>query len=127
MDPAAKPIDQALTNPEDFRQYIEVEVLIIIKDLSEKGTSTQEHIQEIAKLVLERIKPGMTIEELYLSSVKLDDNFSELAPLVFKIMKFYEDHYEKKALDEVSQMIRSGKFDDAQDMVKKVLMFKVAN
>lgn len=112
---------------EIFRKFIEVEVLKIIKDLAEKGETPQEKIAEIAKRTLDLIKPGMTIEQLYLNAVKLDDNFGELAPVVFKVMKEYEDKYEKKALSEVQMLIRSGQFDEAQDMVKKVLQFKIQN
>lgn len=117
----------ASNNCEEFRKYIEVEVLKIIKDLSEKGTVTQERIQEMAKLTLELIKPGMTLESLYENAVKLDDRYLELAPVVYHVMKQYEEKYEKKALGVVSQMIKQGNYDQAQAMVKKVLQFKIAN
>lgn len=109
---------------EEFRKFIEVEVLKIIKDLAEKGTP-QEKIQEIAKLTLELIQPMMSLEELYLNAVKLDDRHPELAPIVFAVMKEYEEKYEKKALDQVSQLIKEGQYDQAQNMVKKVLQFKM--
>ncbi len=118
---------QVSNKAEEFRKYIEVEVLQIIKDLAEKGTVTQERIQEIAKLTLELIKPGMNLEKLYENAVKLDDQFSELAPLVFKVMNQYEEKYEKKAVGVVSAMIKNGQYDQAQAMVKKVLKFKIEN
>jgi len=112
---------------EDFRKYIEVETLKIIKKLAEGGKTEKEKIQAIAQRTLELIRPGMTLEELYLNAVKLDDNFSELAPLVYVIMKQYEERYEKKALESVSQLVRSGQYDQAQEVVKKVLQFKITN
>lgn len=119
--------DNPQTQAEDFRKMIEVEVLKIIKDLAEKGQTPQERIQEIARLALDLIKPGMNLEELYGNAVKLDDRHSELAPLVFKVMKEYEEVYEKKALTRVSELVKSGNYDSAQEMVKKVLQFKIAN
>ncbi len=81
----------------------------------------------MAKLTLELIKPGMTLESLYENAVKLDDRYLELAPVVYHVMKQYEEKYEKKALGVVSQMIKQGNYDQAQAMVKKVLQFKIAN
>jgi hypothetical protein len=129
MDPKNPPATQVQKTfqAEKFRKFIEFEVLKIIKDLAEKGEATQEHIQEIAKRTLELIQPGMSLEQLYQNAVKLDDRYTELAPVVFKMMQQYEQKYEKKALDQVSQLIKSGQYEAAQDMVKKVLVFKVSS
>lgn len=112
---------------EEFRKFIEVEVLKIIKNLAEAGSTPKEKVRQIAQLTLDLIKPEMTLEELYKSAVKLDDQYSELAPVVFKVMKEYEEKYEKKALDQVSQLMKAGQFEDAEAMVKKVLQFKIVN
>lgn len=116
---------QKSTTVEDFRKFIEVEVLNIIQDLAEKGTADQEKIQAIARLTLELIKPGMTLEQLYLNAVKLDDQYSELAPVVYKVMHEYEEKYQQKALNQVSEYIKKGSYDEAQELVKKVLKFKM--
>ncbi len=118
---------QTFVKSDDFRKFIEMEVLRILKDLVEHDQIDQEGVQNIAQMTLAAIKPGMTLEELYLSAVKLDDRFPLLAPLIIKIMREYEEKYEKKALLQVSELIKAGKYDDAQDMVKKVLLFKVFN
>lgn len=115
------------TNVEEFRKMIEVEVLKIIKDLAEKGEAPQEKIQAIARLTLDLIQPGMTLENLYHNAVKLDDQYSELAPVVIKIMREYEEKYGKKTLTAVSELIKQGDYDQAENMVKKLLQFKIAN
>ena len=125
MDPKVN--SQEFLKAEEFRKMIEVEVLKIIKDLAEKGQAPKERIQELAQLTLDLIKPGMLLEELYNNAVKLDDRHSELAPVVFKVMKEYEEVYEKNALTHVRQLVKSGHYEKAQDMVKKVLKFKIAN
>ncbi|NTU74131.1 hypothetical protein HGB07_08385 [Candidatus Roizmanbacteria bacterium] len=126
MDPQTKP-SVSTPQADAFRHFIENEVLSIIKDLAEKGETTQERIQALAKRTLELIRPEMKLEELYTNAVKLDDDYSELGPIVIKIMKEYEEKYSKKALDEVSRLIKTGNYQGAQDMVKKVLQFKMAN
>ena len=116
---------QEYVKAEEFRKIIEIEVLRIIKDLAEKGDTPREKIQEIASVTLSLIQPGMNLEQLFSHAVKLDDKHSELAPVVIKIMRIYEDQYEKKALEQVSLLVKSGQFNQANDLVKKVLMFKV--
>ena len=113
-----------LENPTEFRQFIEREVLRVIKTLAEGGKTSKERIQEIAKHTLNLIIPGLTLEQLYQNSCKLDDAFAELAPVVYQVMRYYEQRYEKKALEQVSILIKSGKFEDAQNIIKKVLLFK---
>lgn len=116
-----------LTKAEEFRKFIEVEVLKIIKKLAEEGKTPREKIQQMAKITLKLIQPEMTLEQLYQNAVKLDDFFPELAPVVFAVMKEYEEKYEKKALNEVQSLIKQGKFEQAQNLVKKVLAFKISN
>ncbi|PIY72501.1 hypothetical protein COY87_00570 [Candidatus Roizmanbacteria bacterium CG_4_10_14_0_8_um_filter_33_9] len=115
------------TNAEEFQKYIEVEVLKIIKELAEKGQTSKERIQEIARLTLTLIHPGMSLQELYQNAVKLDDQHSELCPVVFRIMKEYEEKYSQKAIAGVSNLIKAGKYTEANDLVKKILQFKFVN
>jgi len=115
------------SSADEFRKFIEVEVLKAIKVVAEKLGTTQEKIQAMAQLALDLIKPAMNIDELYQNAVKLDDGYSEFAPVVFVIMKAYEQKYQKKALDQVTQLIRVGAYEDAQAVVKKVLLYKAIN
>jgi hypothetical protein len=111
---------------EEFRKYIESEVLLIIRQLANSKTTTSDRVKEMARETLLLIRPNMSLEDLYANAVKLDDKFTELAPIVFKIMKKYEEEYSMKAINSVSALIKSGRYDDAQNMVKKVLLFKSA-
>lgn len=111
------------TNADEFRVFIENQVLHIITQVIEKGVP-KETVQQMAKQALDLIKPGMAMDELYRASTKLDDQFSEFAPVVFGIMEEYEQKYEKRAVDQVSQLVKSGNYDDAETLVKKVLEFK---
>jgi len=40
------------------------------------------------------------------------------------VMYYYEQKYEKKVLEQVSALIKDGQYESAQNMVKKVLMYK---
>ncbi|MFA6081109.1 MAG: hypothetical protein WC741_01750 [Patescibacteria group bacterium] len=119
--------DLNINDQDGFRKFIEYEAASIIIDLLEKGTIDEEKAGRLSQLTLDLIVPGMTVEELYLSGVKLDDHNPELAPVVYKIMKIYEEKFEKKALAQVSSMVKNKQFGQAQDLVKKVLQFKMNN
>lgn len=110
-----------------FRKYIELEAATTIISLLEKGAVDEEKAGRLSQLTLDLIIPGMTIEELYVNGVKLDDHDPEMAPVVYKIMKIYEEKFEKKAITEVSTLVRNKQFGAAQDLVKKVLQFKMKN
>lgn len=122
MKPTATDFIQA----EELRQFIEKEVLNIIQKLTEKNESTKEKLQEIARNALTLIRPGLPIDELYQNTVKLDDNCSELAPVVIIVIREYETKYARKALTEVGNLIKTKKFDQAQELVKKVLEYKIS-
>jgi hypothetical protein len=111
---------------EEFRKYIEVESLKLIQKLVEERKTEKERIQAIARQTLDLIKPGMSLEQLYQNAVKLDDQYLELTPLVFKIMKEHEEKYEKKALEQVSWLVKNKQYDQAEVIVKKVLAFKIS-
>lgn len=125
IDSTAPPLEDKQKHAEKFRTQIETSVLKIIKNLADKGETPTERLQEMAKNTLLLVQPGMTMEELYRNAVKLDDNYSELAPVVMEMMRMYEETYNKKAVDQVTHLIREGKLDQAQDVVKKVLLFKI--
>lgn len=119
--------DLNINDRDGFRKFIEYETATIIIDLLEKGNINEEKAGKLSQLTLDLIIPGMTVEELYLSGVKLDDHNPELAPVVYKIMKIYEEKFEKKALAQVSSMVKNKQFGQAENLVKKVLQFKMSN
>lgn len=114
-----------VNDPDDFRNFIESEALAVIVHLLEKGLIDPPKARQLSSYFLEMITPGMTVTELYEQTVKLDDANPELSPVVYKIMKIYERKFEKKALDTVLQLVKDKQYNQAEDMVKKVLQFKI--
>jgi hypothetical protein len=71
------------------------------------------------------IEPGMTIEQLFHNAIELNENYPEFDPLTVKLIKEYEHKYKRKAVEQVAELVRTGELDEAQDIVKKVLEFKM--
>jgi hypothetical protein len=114
-----------INDQDGFRKFIEHESANLIISLLEKGTIDEEKAGKLSQLTLDLIIPGMTVEELYVNGVKLDDHDPELAPVVYKIMKIYEEKFEKKAIAQVSAMVKNKQYGHAEDLVKKLLQFKM--
>ena len=102
-----------------------MEVLKIMKQQVSNKDVSQQRIQDMANRVLDIIQPGMDIQELFQNAIKLNDGYPEFDSVVIKLIKEYEHKYKKKAVERVAQLVKSGDLDEAQDVVKKVLEFKM--
>ncbi len=106
---------------DDIRQDIELNVVELLKKLVEEGSITEERSQQIAKIVLDTLAPGMTLSELYKAIPRLDDTASELSPVILPYLRQYEEHITKKARENVQNLIRLGQYDAASDLAKKTI------
>lgn len=108
-------------SPDDVRQEIELKVVELLKRLVEEGTMTEERSQQLAKLVLDILRPGMNWEELLKAIPKLDDTASELSPIILPYLRQYEEMVRNKATKQVSEYIRVGQYDAAIQLSKQVI------
>lgn len=107
--------------PDDIRQQIELQVVEFIKAKLADGTMTEEKAQQISQMVLDLLKPGMSFEDLYKTVPKLDDQFSELAPIVLPLVRDYEERIVKEAQKSVQHLIRQGQYDAATELAQKAV------
>ena len=108
-------------SPDEIRERIEAQVVDIIKLKVENEEMTEERAQQLAQRVLELLKPGMSLEELYKALPKLDDNFSEASPIIVPYLRDYEEGVTKKAAVQVRDLIISGHYKEAQDLANRVI------
>lgn len=107
--------------PDDLRQQIELKVVEMIKAKLAEGTMTEERSQEVSQIVLDTLQPEMSFEELYRAIPKLDDNAPELSPIILPILRDYEQNVNKKAMDNVSDLIKQGQFDAAATLADRTI------
>lgn len=108
-------------SPDDLRQQIELQVVELIKAKLADGTLTEERAQTMSQMVLDLLKPGMSFEELYKAVPKLDDSFSELAPIVLPVVRDYEERIVKEAQKGVQNLMRQGQFDAATKLADRAI------
>ena len=71
-------------SPDDIRQQIELQVVELIKAKLADGTMTDERSQQLSKIILDILKPGMSFEVLYKEIPKIDDTAPELSRFSFQ-------------------------------------------
>lgn len=108
-------------SPDDIREHIEASIVDLIKQKVEAEEMTEERAQELAKIVLEKLKPGMSLEELYKALPHLDDQFSEISHIVVPYLRQYEEGVTKPAIEQVSTLIKSGRYTEAQNLADRVI------
>lgn len=108
-------------NPDELREQIELSVVDLIKSKLADGTMTEDRAQQASQVVLDTLKPGMSMEELYKATAKLDDTVQELAPIVLPLMEQYERDIVKPIEKNVKDLIMQGQYDAATNLAKKAI------
>ena len=108
-------------SPDDIREQIEASIVDLIKAKVEAEEMTEERAQQLAQMVLDKLKPGMALEELYKVLPHLDDTFNEISHIIIPYMRDYEQGVTQKAAVEVQHLIRQGQYKEAQELADKVI------
>lgn len=111
--------------PDAIREKIEADVVELIKTKVENEEMTEERAQAIAQRVLDLLKPGMELEELYRALPKLDDNFSEIGHIIVPYLRDYELGVTKAAAKQVHSLIMNGQYKEAQNLADRVIKQEV--
>jgi hypothetical protein len=107
--------------PDDLRQDVELKVVEFIKQKLADGTMSEKRSQAIAQLVLDSLKPGMSFEELYKAIFKLDEHYTELAPIVLPFIRDYDKNVMQKIRAAVSELIKQGRYEEAEKLSQKAI------
>jgi len=103
------------------RLALEEEILRIIEEKLINGSMEADRAQAIARMVLSKLHPPLTLEQIYTIAPTLDDEFSELASAVLPIQRDHEQKVRDTVSEHAVQLIKSGKFDEAGRVLKNAL------
>lgn len=104
---------------EEVRKKLELDILQIIEQKLTDGQMEVERAQAIARMVLERLHPPLSLGDIYKVAPTLDDEFAELASAVLPIMEQHEEQVKKVVAEHAQRLIKSGKFEEARLLLKK--------
>ena len=108
-------------NPDQIREQIEASVVDYIKQKVEAEEMSEERAQLLAQSILDHLKPGMSLEELYKALPHLDDTFSEISYIIAPYLRDYEEGVTKPATEQVRKLIHDGHYKEAQELAEKVI------
>lgn len=105
--------------PTGLLEEVEREIAELLLDKLEHQGLTLERASQIAKFVLQTLPENLSEGQVKELIPKLDDQFFELADVVYKHMKEYEDKYKESVLQEVNELMKHEYFDQANKLMKE--------
>lgn len=106
-------------NPDDYLKKIESDILIIIEEKLVAGEMDVKRAKAIARMVLEKLHPPLTLEQIYKIAPTLDDEFTELARAVLPVISDQNKQIGVLVANHAKKLIASGKFEEATVYMKK--------
>lgn len=107
-------------DPEEYRKDLERKILAIIIEKLQNGQMDAERAKAIARLVLDKLHPPMTLEQIYEIAPTLDDQFTELARAVAPVIQEHDEKMSKIVTEHAGKLLKQGKIDEAHEYVKSM-------
>lgn len=106
---------------EEYRKKLELDILKIIEEKLINGEMTPERAQAIARMLLQKLHPPLTLEQIHQIAPTLDDHFTELAQAVLPVIADHQQEVEKIVKEHAVRLINSGKFNEASSVMKQTM------
>ena len=98
---------------EEKRKKLEQDILDIMEKKLQDGDMDIDRARAIAQMVLEKLHPPLTLEQLYEIAPTLDDHFKELSQAVLPIIREHDNKIRQVVSMHAENLIREGKLDEA--------------
>jgi len=106
-------------NAEEYRKKIELDILKIIEEKLTNGQMDIDRAKAIARMVLDKLHPPLTLEQIYKIAPTLDDEFQELTAAIAPVLKDHEEEITKIVTEHAQMLIKSGKINEATKILKE--------
>lgn len=104
---------------EEYRKKIELDILKIIEEKLANGQMDTERAKAIARMVLDKLHPPLTLEQIYQIVPTLDDHFTELAQAVLPVIQEHDKTISTIVSEHAEKLIKMGKIDEANTILKQ--------
>lgn len=108
-------------DPEEKRMQLERDVLCIMEEKLSSGEMDAERAKAIARMLLDRLHPPLTLEQIYEIAPTLDDHFSELTKAVLPLMQEHDAKLRSVVTEHAEKLIKMGKLQEAETVLKGAL------
>ncbi len=106
-------------DPEAYRKQLERNILLIMEEKLQNGEMDADRAKEIARMLLDKLHPPLTLEQIYQIAPTLDDHFQELAAAIRPVVHDQEEETKRIVSEHAEKLIKSGKFDEALSELKQ--------
>lgn len=106
-------------NSEEYRKKIEIDILRIIGEKLRNGQMEPDRARAIARMVLDKLHPPLTLEQIYQIVPTLDDHFNELAAAVLPVVQEHDARISKIVSEHAEKLIKAGKINEASQVLKQ--------
>lgn len=106
-------------DPEEYRKKLELDILVIMEEKLRNGQMDAKRAKAIARMVLDKLHPPLTLEQIFQIVPTLDDHFTELAAVVLPVMQEHDARVSKIISEHAEKLIKMGKIDEAAIVLKQ--------
>lgn len=107
------------TDAESYRKKLELDILAIMEEKLRKGEMGAERARAIARMLLDKLHPPLTLEQIHQIAPTLDDHFKELTAAVLPVVQDHEEEVKKIVSEHAGRLIKSGKINEALVTLKQ--------
>lgn len=104
---------------------LEQDTATLLLDKLEHLEFTFERASQIAKFILAHVPDNITDKQVMELLPSLDDEFFELATVVYKRLDEYEKEYKEKVIDETQYLIKHKHFKEASELTSNFFARKL--
>lgn len=105
-------------NSDEYRKILEHEILEIIEVKLTTGQMDARRARDIARMVLTKLHPPLTLEQIHTIAPTLDDEFAELSLAVLPVVADHKEETSKIVADHAEKLIKSNKIEEALSVLK---------
>lgn len=105
-------------NPDEYRKKLEHDILEIIEEKLKSGQMDAARARSIARMVLDKLHPPLTLEQIHKIAPALDDEFKELSMAVLPILADHEEETSKIVAEHAEKLIKLGRIEEAMQVLK---------
>lgn len=106
---------------EELRKKLERDILVIIEEKLKNGQMDAERAKSIARMVLDKLHPPLSLEVIHKIIPTLDDHFSELTAAILPYMQGQEEKIRNIVTEHAHGLIKLGKVEEATAAIKSAL------
>lgn len=106
-------------DPEEYRKKLELDILAIMEEKLRKGQMNAERARAIARLLLDKLHPPLTLEQIYQIAPTIDDHFTELTEVILPIIQEHDEKIKTIVTDHAQKLIKQGKIAEASEILRQ--------